>query len=501
MKDRILVWVSPDLIHYVIAYGLQKNYDAEYFAICDVPENTKKFFLKQNLVNFEKYWFFFDHVKKIEQPPNYEYLRNFEEKYGIDLWKLAINERIFYRFFNFHKFSTSEICSILEQECIFFEKILDEVKPNFIITKDGSRHHHHLFTELCISKGIKVLMLSLTNLGPKTMISQQSHTFDTKINWEEIKSKNLSFNELQNYMQSLNFLKSANKNIEKENPHIFTIKSGIKYVFSDISKNQEQYYYYGRTKLKVLLFMLKAFLNKKIRKTFIDRNLTKQPDYNVPYVYFPIHVDMERPLLIMAPYFTNQTEIIRHIAKSLPMGYRLYVKETPAAVTREWRPISIYKEIMSIPNVTLIHPSVPSGELMKKCSLVITIAGTSGFEATFYGKPTVVFSDVGYVDLPSVTRIRSIEDLPKIIRNALKIQVNETDLNKFITFLENNVIDFDWFDIEKKIRDAFFYGGNLIDVEIDVSKMKSFLEKNDSLLNYIGKEHTHKIHKYKTNSS
>ena len=37
------------------------------------------------------------------------------------IWKLAINERIFYRFYNFHKFSNNEILSIEEQSCKFFE--------------------------------------------------------------------------------------------------------------------------------------------------------------------------------------------------------------------------------------------------------------------------------------------------------------------------------------------------------------------------------------------
>jgi len=49
MKDKILVWISPDIIHYFVTYGIQNNYDAEYFAIYDIPNETRKFFSKQNL--------------------------------------------------------------------------------------------------------------------------------------------------------------------------------------------------------------------------------------------------------------------------------------------------------------------------------------------------------------------------------------------------------------------------------------------------------------------
>tara|TARA_B110000438_G_scaffold256457_1_gene263937 strand:+ start:7579 stop:9063 length:1485 start_codon:yes stop_codon:yes gene_type:complete len=493
MKDKILVWVSPDIIHYFIAYGIQNNHDGEYYAIYDIPNETKKFFSKQNFIKFKEEWFFFDHIKKNDKKPNYDYLKKFEEKYKINLWKLAINERIFYRFFDFHKFTTDEIAAIVEQECRLFEKILDEVNPNYIITKDASRHHHELFFELCVSKGIKVLTLSQTNLGTKTMISQKSHTFDSKIDWKNIESNNRSLEELQIYIQKFNFLKSVKKNIDKKIPKLNMIKVMLNYLFSDTSKNREQYYYFGRTKFKVLLFMINSFFNRISRKKFIDQYLEKNPNCNESFVYFPIHVDMERPLLIMAPLYTNQIEIIRQVAKSLPMGLKLYVKETPASVTRDWRSISTYKEIMSIPNVTLIHPSVSAEKLMKNTSIVFTIAGTSGFEAAFYGKPSIVFSDVGYMELPSVTRVREIEELETVIRKAMKIKVNQIDLDKFVNYLEKNVIDFNWFEMESAIGEAFFFNGYTSDIEIKESQMKSFLEKNSKILDYVGKEHIKKF--------
>jgi hypothetical protein len=495
MKDKILVWISPDIIHYFIAYGIKKNYDAEYFAIYDIPNESRKFFSKQNFIKFKKEWFFFDHIKKNRGNPDYQYLHNFEEKYKINLWKLAINERIFYRFFNFYKFTTEEICSIVEQECRLFEKILDEINPDFIITKDASRHHHELFFELCVSKGIKVLTLSQTNLGTKTMISQKSHTFDSKIDWDNTKSDNRTLDELQIYIQKFNFLKAVKKNIDKKISKLSMVKVMFNYLISDTSKNREQYYYFGRTKFNVLLFMIRSFLNRKIRKRFIDKNLEKEPNCKESFVYFPIHVDMERPLLIMAPLFTNQIEVIRHVAKSLPMGLKLYVKETPASVTRDWRSISTYKEIMAIPNVTLIHPSVSAKKLMKKSSIVFTIAGTSGFEAAFYGKPSIVFSDVGYMELPSVTRVKEIENLESIIKKSIKIKVNNIDLDKFVNYLESNVIDFNWFEMESVIGEAFFLDGYTSDVQITELQMNLFLEKNMEILNYVGKEHIKKLYK------
>jgi len=136
-------------------------------------------------------------------------------------------------------------------------------------------------------------------------------------------------------------------------------------------------------------------------------------------------VDLERQILLDAPFFTNQIEVIRHIAKSLPINYKLYVKEAPGNAARDWRSKSEYDDILKIPNVTLIHPDYDSKNLLEHCSLAATISGSSSFEAAFYEKPSIVFSDILYGKLPSVFRIKTPEELPKIIRQALQCKVNE----------------------------------------------------------------------------
>ena len=138
MKDKILVWLGADFTHFCASYYLQKSYDAEFYAIIDITNKPRFFFEKQDLVKFKKIWFFHDHIKK-NVKPDLDYLSNFEKKYNVDLFKLAINERIFYRFFDdFYNFSTDEILSIVDQECRLFENILNEIKPNFFITKEAS---------------------------------------------------------------------------------------------------------------------------------------------------------------------------------------------------------------------------------------------------------------------------------------------------------------------------------------------------------------------------
>ena len=66
---------------------------------------------------------------------------------------------------------------------------------------------------------------------------------------------------------------------------------------------------------------------------------------------------------------------------------------------RKWRPLSFYKTLLSLPNVRFLHPSFDSLTAIKNSSLVITIAGSSGLEAAFYEKPSIIFADVSYSNL------------------------------------------------------------------------------------------------------
>ena len=104
MNKKLFLWLSGDILHYCLGYFLQKDHGYKISAVIDIPNRPKKFFQKQKLVEFDNLWYFHDHIKKLDDNPDIEYLENFEKKYGINLHQLAINERMFYRFNDFNKF-------------------------------------------------------------------------------------------------------------------------------------------------------------------------------------------------------------------------------------------------------------------------------------------------------------------------------------------------------------------------------------------------------------
>ena len=159
---------------------------------------------------------------------------------------------------------------------------------------------------------------------------------------------------------------------------------------------------------------------------------------------------------MVTPFYTNQLEIITNIAKSLPVGFKLYVKEHGMMTIGGWRSIQYYRQIMALPNVELIHPDVPSKTLLESCSLVVTINGTTGLEAIFYKKPVIVFSNTSYSTISTVCKIDKIEELPQKIKSLLGSKVNTSELNNYIDLLERNSFEIDMSSLYLSFYQIFF---------------------------------------------
>mgnify|MGYP003689461511 FL=1 len=177
-KPKLLFWLNSFFMHFSLAYYLQSQMDADFFGIVDTNSKPKKFFENQKLVDFKKNWYFHDHIDMNQKKPDIEYLMNFEKKYKINLWKLAINERFFYKHNRFHKFQKEEILSILEQELKLFEIILDDVKPDYFLTYDPVFHHQKLLLDMCKTRGIKILSINYTGIKDKVIIAEDATTLD-----------------------------------------------------------------------------------------------------------------------------------------------------------------------------------------------------------------------------------------------------------------------------------------------------------------------------------
>ena len=496
---KLLFWIGQNLLHFGLAKFMQEKLDAEYSAIIDCTNKPKTFFENQKIVDFKNIWFYHDQFKNLRNKPDLIYLRNFEKKYKINLSKLVFNERLFTDFNEFYKFSENEILSILENECKFFEKIL-ETKPDFLLMFTPFFHHEALFFNLCKIQGIKILDIFQSRLSSRSVISLKEKL--KKFNEFSTEQKFESFSDIREYVNkpssSSKSFKTGFQTIEKSKNQLFN--AGINFFFnSNYKLHKTHYSYFGRTKFKVLTnFVINSF-RMKSRKKFIDTNFI----FDVPnekFIFYPLQLDSESSLLINAPFHVNQVEVIKNIRRSLPIDYKLLIKEHPNAIHRSWRKISTYKEIMELPGVKLVHPSADSESFLEKCSLLITINSTVALDALLWEKPSIIFADKsddyldwGYSIFPNIKKVLTFENLSGIINECLNETINLNDVTNSIKFLESMSFESSLEELIGKISHTFHYDDFLVDVDISEEGMKSFLSSNRDLFSSLVSAHLAEI--------
>ena len=67
MVDKIIFWMNGFFLNFVIANSLKNKHDCDIYALIDITNRTKQFFIDQDLVNFKKNGFYMIIYKKIKK--------------------------------------------------------------------------------------------------------------------------------------------------------------------------------------------------------------------------------------------------------------------------------------------------------------------------------------------------------------------------------------------------------------------------------------------------
>lgn len=137
-----------------------------------------------------------------------------------------------------------------------------------------------------------------------------------------------------------------------------------------------------------------------------------------PFVYFPLHKEPETNMLSASPDFFNQISAITSLARDLPVGVPLVLKEHIPALGL--RGPSFYKDLRDLKNVLLIDTLESSIEIIKEASVTVTISGSAGLEASVIGKPAIQFGRYMLNRfLPHVMTVRDDRNIAEYLNRAL----------------------------------------------------------------------------------
>jgi hypothetical protein len=142
--------------------------------------------------------------------------------------------------------------------------------------------------------------------------------------------------------------------------------------------------------------------------SFYDSHALTQPDLNKKYIFMALHYQPECATSPMGGVYAEQHLVASLIAKSLPPGFVLYIKEHPVQ-KKCGRSIELYKNLLALPNTYLISRTRSSFDLIQNAAGVATITGTAGWEGFLRQRPVLIFGFSFYQYAPGIFRVRSAE--------------------------------------------------------------------------------------------
>lgn len=497
-KNNILVWFDQGPYSYLnlgLSVSISKIQNFDFFGIIATQQDMN-FFNSQQLLPFKQLLYY---PECYQNKSNYDinFLSQYEKNLNLNLWLDIYSERFFHKYRTyFHTFSKSEILTIVDNSIKFFYENLMKINPTLVIMQTaGENFANILLFKIAKSLKIPILMINPIHIHNKVVISNNLTSNEISNDFQKIIS-NFN-NELIDYDPSTILNNSLLETVKVQKTFNFNNKNTsqkLKHYFNRIFSEPELIYQnVGKTKSKMIRSKITTKIETKERKSFLDKtSISSIEDQN--FIYFPLHTEPEAKILSTSPFYSNQLATIENIARSIPINYVLYVKEHPGQELKNWRDISFYQNIIDLPNVKLVHPSVNPQTLISQCAAVISITGSTGFEALFYKKPVILFSDEYYDDLSMVFKVDNLIQLPSLIKKALSnFEFNNKEFNALIESTNINSLDIPYFEIMKNALDVSSYHRNHNNVGKTEKRFLEFYKKYEDDFNLLAKQFISKL--------
>lgn len=406
------------------------------------------------------------HKKLFEEELDITYLKWLEKEYGIpNLWPYLYADRVvmhgqLVREYPYDNPSLSErdMLRRLQVTAKAVISLLEQEKPDAIVTSVIGSVASMLLYHIGKKKGIQTVHIEFARIGNRIVLSEDYRTFTwVKEKFGEIMGGRVS-SQRDAAEQFLETFRASSKHYNE---------AAVPGFYSNTGRWANMRFLHPKRLLKSIPFHLRLFWQdvrrighfdytdiliwwslwdlskRKVRGLRGYGDLASQPNWNEQFAYFPLHMEPEVATMTYAPLYTNQLEIIRIAARSLPVGMPLYIKEHPGMAG--YRTRAYYKQFLKIPNVRLIYPHISGLELSKKSSLTIAITGTSAWESILFKRPVITFGDVFFNDIPGVKHCRGFEELAFLVKEQLELRHHdEATLTAYISALLEDSVSVDF---------------------------------------------------------
>lgn len=482
MKVCFLLQRKFAYLGHEFAVVLKEKYNVTDFCGYVFLRHSYNYLKNQKEINYSSLLLDEDiHLRYKDEKLDLEYLKKIEKEYGIpNLWPYIELDRIIRNGqlvreypYNQTKYSHEELMRMLQVRIKAIIEFLETEKPDFLIYAAIGSISGLLMYHIAKKMGIKVLSISFSRVENYYLFSEHYSNFTSV---DEL------FNKFKVNDQKHELFDEAKKIVDKfiNQPRMIEVdidsylkrsklskqmsflkpKKIYKYfvwLYRSIKRSFDQDLKNDYSSINPYLKVLDQF-KRKLRNLRGFSDLYDQPDYQENFVFFPLHEEPEIAITLLAPYYCDQINLIKQIAKSIPIDFKIYVKEHPGMIG--YRPRNFYKELKKIPNLKLINPGVNVYKILPHAKLITTITGTAGFEALYFKKPVITFGDVFYNSISAVKRCSELDQLPYLVKDQIEnFNFNENEFINYISCIlsESVTISFQhlWFnetDKQKKMN-------------------------------------------------
>jgi len=474
MKGCFLLQRRFAHIGHYIAVHLKKKYRVNEFCGFVYTRASLDFLKEQKDINYSALLLDEDVQKKYkEEKVDLKYLSYLEKEYGIpNLWPyIMVDRTLMYNIpvkeypYDIPPFNHEELMRITQAYARKIISFLKKEKPDFLFCSVIGGIAGVLLYHIAKKMGIRTMFVIESCTEKRQVISETYNIFSSA---DKIFARNKKegapekyLNEAKRFLENFRNQPTTYHTSVVQARKATTRSSHLKFLRPKSFTQSAKWFihimkeYQKQKKFKDYSYDSNPwqYLSNRLKRK--ARNLIGLTDLYSPFnpdcdfAYFSLHYQPEISTMLYAPFYVDQKYVIKQIARSLPLHYTLYVKEHPVMV--EYRPRSFYKEILKMPNVKLIDPSISTYSILPKTKLVATIAGTTAWEGLLLKKPAINFGDRFYNSLPGAKRCHDFEQLPYIIKNQLDNYVpNEEELIAFLAAIFEDSVPVDLIHLWEK---------------------------------------------------
>lgn len=400
-----------------------------------------------------------------------EYLRSLEKEYGIpNLWPYLYIDRIIMRGqlrreypYDHPLLSREDMLKRLQATARGVIAFLDREKPDVLVISVAGSVASLLLWHIAKKRGIPTLISQATRVGnrmvwtedfhsltfvrkrfeemQKGLPAQESAAKEAETFLREFRGKPFTYYENLAPTHNLQAYRSGNIRFLAPTRLVRSIWWHTRTLIAQLTERRERDY-----TDTLIWWQTWDKLKRKIRGVRGYEKFYSLPKKGERYAFFALQQEPEVSILLYTPYHTDQLDFIRASARALPIDMMLYVKEHPEMVGRRTR--TYYEEITKIPNVRLLDPRIESFGIVQGSSLVLTIAGTVGWEASLFGKPVITFGKAPYSDLPFIVQCGDFNELPHLVQKQLQdFKYDERALLDYLTAIMEDSASVDYYKL------------------------------------------------------